>query len=101
VAGRMGQIAARNVLGAGVKCDVVPFFWSAHHDLVVNYVGHAEAWDRIDVAGSLDARDAAVAYRRGGRTLAIATVGRDHAALEAEAAMERGDEGALGKLVPP
>jgi hypothetical protein len=96
----MGQIAAKNVLGAGVKCDLVPFFWSAHHDLTINYVGHAEAWDRIDVAGSLEGRDAAVAYRRGGKTLAIATIGRDHVALEAEAAMERGDERALAGIVP-
>jgi apoptosis-inducing factor 3 len=101
VAGRMGQIAAKNVLGAGVKCDLVPFFWSAHYDLTINYVGHAEAWDRVDVAGSLEKRDAAVAYRRGGKTLAVVTIGRDHAALEAEAALERGDEGALAGIVAP
>jgi 3-phenylpropionate/trans-cinnamate dioxygenase ferredoxin reductase subunit len=100
VAGRMGQIAARNVLGEHVKCDLVPFFWSAHHDVVIDYVGHAESWDRIDVAGSIDAKDAAVAFRKAGKTLAVATVGRDHAALEAEAAMERRDEGALQAIVP-
>jgi apoptosis-inducing factor 3 len=100
VAERMGQIVARNVLGARAKCDVVPFFWSAHYDLTINYVGHAERWDRIDIAGSLDARDAAVAFRSRGKTLAIATVGRDRASLEAEAAMERGDEAALRKIVP-
>jgi 3-phenylpropionate/trans-cinnamate dioxygenase ferredoxin reductase subunit len=100
VAERMGQIAARSVLGAQVRCDLVPFFWSAHYDVTINYVGHAERWDRIDVAGSVDARDAAVAFRRGGKTLAIATIGRDRAALDAEAAMERGDEGALRKVVP-
>jgi hypothetical protein len=69
-------------------------------DLIVHYVGHAERWDRIDVAGSLEARDAAVAYRRGAKTLAVATIGRDMAALEAEAAMERGDEAALRRIVP-
>jgi apoptosis-inducing factor 3 len=108
VAERMGQIAARSVLGAKVKCDLVPFFWSAHYDMTVNYVGHAERWDRIDIAGDLAARDAALAFRAGGsldgtgagKTLAIATIGRDHAALEAEAAMERGDEAALQRLVP-
>ncbi len=100
VAERMGQIAARSILGAKVRCDLVPFFWSAHYDVTINYVGHAERWDRIDVAGSLDARDAAVAFRLAGKTLAIATIGRDRAALDAEAAMERGDESALRTLVP-
>ena len=100
VAERMGQVAARNLLGANAKCDVVPFFWSAHYDLTVNYVGHAESWDRIDVSGSLEKRDASVAYRKAGKTLAVATVGRDRAALDAEKAMEQGDEAALGALVP-
>jgi apoptosis-inducing factor 3 len=100
VAERMGQIAAKSILGAKVRCDLVPFFWSAHYDVTINYVGHAERWDRIDLAGSLTARDAALAFRLTGKTLAIATIGRDGAALEAEAAMERGDEGALRALVP-
>ena len=100
VAERMGQLAARSVLGAHVKCDLVPFFWSAHYDVTIGYVGHAEKWDRIDVSGRLEARDAAVAFRWKGKTLAVATVGRDHVSLEAEAAMERGDEQALRRLVP-
>jgi NADPH-dependent 2,4-dienoyl-CoA reductase/sulfur reductase-like enzyme/nitrite reductase/ring-hydroxylating ferredoxin subunit len=100
VAERMGQIAARSVLGANVRCDLVPFFWSAHYDLTINYIGHAERWDRIDVSGSLEARDAAVAFRLAGKTLAIATIGRDRVGLDAEAAMERNDEDALRTIVP-
>ena len=91
--------AARSVLGENVRCDLVPFFWSAHYDVTIRYVGHAESWDRIDVAGSIEARDAAVAFRRGGQTLAIASIGRDRACLEAEAAMQRNDEPALRRIV--
>lgn len=78
----------------------MPFFWSAHYDVTVNYVGHAKKWNAVQVAGSLEKRGAAVAFRKGARTLAVATVGRDGAALEAEAAMERGDEEALSRIVP-
>jgi NADPH-dependent 2,4-dienoyl-CoA reductase/sulfur reductase-like enzyme/nitrite reductase/ring-hydroxylating ferredoxin subunit len=89
VAQRQGQTAARNILGAGERFDAVPFFWSAHYDRVINYVGHAERWDRLELDGDLSAGDAAVRYLGGGRLLAVATVGRDLASLEAELAMER------------
>lgn len=89
VAERQGQTAARNILGAHEPFTAVPFFWSAHYDLTLNYIGHAESWDAIDVDGDLDARDATVSFRAGGRTVAMVTVGRDRALLEAEAAMER------------
>jgi NADPH-dependent 2,4-dienoyl-CoA reductase/sulfur reductase-like enzyme/nitrite reductase/ring-hydroxylating ferredoxin subunit len=100
VAERQGQVAARNMLGRRQRFDAVPFFWSAHYDVTISYVGHAENWDRIDVAGNVHAHDCAVAFRRGEKTLAIATMGRDHVSLEAESAMERGDEEALRGLVP-
>jgi 3-phenylpropionate/trans-cinnamate dioxygenase ferredoxin reductase subunit len=89
VAERQGQIAARNMLGAHEPFTAIPFFWSAHYDLVINYSGHAESWETIDIDGDLDARDCAVSFRAHGRTLAMATIGRDRALLEAEAAMEK------------
>ena len=88
VAERMGQTAARNMLGARQRFDAVPFFWSRHYDISINYVGHAERWDEVAIDGSLEALDCAVTYRRGGKTLAVATIGRDRASLEAEARME-------------
>jgi len=90
VAERQGQAAARNMLGYDERFDAVPFFWSQHYDVTINYVGHAEKWDRIDIDGSLDAHDCAVSYKQGGRTLASATMSRDLVSLQAEAAMERG-----------
>ena len=89
VAERQGQTAARNILGRGERFALVPFFWSQHYDSVINYVGHAEKWDAVDIDGSLDAQDCTVTYRLNGRTLAVATVGRDKASLDAEARMER------------
>jgi 3-phenylpropionate/trans-cinnamate dioxygenase ferredoxin reductase subunit len=86
---RQGQTSARNILGARERFAAIPFFWSAHYDLTLRYAGHAESWDAVEIEGDLDARDAAVSFRAGGRTMATVTVGRDRALLEAEVAMER------------
>jgi NADPH-dependent 2,4-dienoyl-CoA reductase/sulfur reductase-like enzyme/nitrite reductase/ring-hydroxylating ferredoxin subunit len=88
VAERQGQTAAKNILGQRQPFDTVPFFWSQHYDVVINYVGHAEKWDTAEIDGNLDAQDCMVTYKRGGRVLAVATIGRDKASLEAEAKME-------------
>jgi NADPH-dependent 2,4-dienoyl-CoA reductase/sulfur reductase-like enzyme/nitrite reductase/ring-hydroxylating ferredoxin subunit len=89
VAERQGQVAARNMLGRRERFNAVPFFWSRHYDLAIKYIGHAERWDEVFIDGSLEARDCSIEYWRGGRALAIATIGRDRANLETEARMER------------
>jgi NADPH-dependent 2,4-dienoyl-CoA reductase/sulfur reductase-like enzyme len=88
LAQRQGQTAALNMLGAGQRFDAVPFFWSQHYDVAIQYVGHAEQWDRIDIDGDLDARDCRVRYSRADKLLATVTIGRDRESLGDEQAME-------------
>ena len=90
VAERQGQTAARNMLGYREPFAAVPFVWSQHYDVPINYVGHAEAWDELVVDGDIAARDCMLRYKRNGRVLAVASIYRDVDSLKAEAAMEHG-----------
>ena len=88
VAQRQGQVAAKNMLGRREAFDAVPFFWSQHYDVTINYVGHAERWDRTQIEGSLESRDCAIRYQAGDRVLAVATIGRDPESLRAEVSLQ-------------
>ena len=88
VAQRMGQVAARNILGARERFDYAPFFWSQHYDVSINYVGHAEKWDTVNVDGHAAKHDVAVRFLRDGKTLALATIFRDEESLKEEISME-------------
>ena len=89
VAQRQGQTAARNMLGHREKFEAVPFFWSQHYDVPINYVGHAENWDQIAIVGNVAGRDCTLRYKLKGRVLAVASIYRDAESLMAEVRMER------------
>jgi NADPH-dependent 2,4-dienoyl-CoA reductase/sulfur reductase-like enzyme len=89
VAERQGQTAALNMLGLHEPFDAVPFFWSQHYDIPINYLGHAESWDEIEVEGDVPGKDCLLRYKQKDRTLAVASIFRDMASLQAEVAMER------------
>jgi len=89
VAERQGQTAARNMLGKRERFDAVPFFWSQHYDVPINYVGHAESFDDIAIDGSISGKDCLLKYRKAGRVLAVASIYRDLDNLKAELEMER------------
>jgi NADPH-dependent 2,4-dienoyl-CoA reductase/sulfur reductase-like enzyme len=89
VAERQGQVAALNMMSERQVFRAVPFFWSQHYDVPINYVGHAEKWDAIDIDGDVMKRDCVVRYRKGGKVLAVASIYRDGDSLKAAAEMER------------
>jgi NADPH-dependent 2,4-dienoyl-CoA reductase/sulfur reductase-like enzyme len=89
VAERQGQVAARNMLGARERFDAVPFFWTRHFDASISYVGHAEQWDSAVIDGSPAEKNCKVTYSLGGKTLAVATIGRQRESLIAETELER------------
>ncbi|MBI1213362.1 MAG: Rieske 2Fe-2S domain-containing protein [Alphaproteobacteria bacterium] len=88
VAERQGQTAALNMIGIKEKFDQVPFFWSQHYDVPINYVGHAEGWDEIAVEGDIGAKDCLLRFKKDGRTLAAASIYRDVDSLAAEVELE-------------
>lgn len=90
VAERQGQTAALAMMGRVAAYDDPPFFWTKQYDLSIRYVGHAESADRTEIEGDPAARDALVRFLVDGETRAVATAGRDAAALEASEAMRRG-----------
>ncbi|MDL1867329.1 Rieske 2Fe-2S domain-containing protein [Betaproteobacteria bacterium PRO4] len=87
LAERHGQVAAENMLGARTAFCDVPFFWSAHYDISIRYVGHARSWDKLEIEGDLDMHDCLIRYQKEGRTIAVAAIGRDKQALEYRALM--------------
>ena len=89
LAQRQGQAVARTIVGDRTPFTDVPFFWSQHYDIAINYVGHAEHWEAIEIDGRFERHDCRVRYRAGGRVLAMASIFRDRESLEAELVMEQ------------
>jgi apoptosis-inducing factor 3 len=89
VAERQGQTAALNMLGYREKFIAVPFFWSQHYDISINYVGHAERWDELEIEGDIAGKDCLLRFKRNGRMLAVASIFRDIESLQAEVMMDR------------
>jgi 3-phenylpropionate/trans-cinnamate dioxygenase ferredoxin reductase subunit len=76
VAAAQGRTVARNMLGADVPHDEVPYFFSDLSDWTsLEYVGPAFGWDAEEIEGSLDEGAFAVWYREGGVVRAMLSVG--------------------------
>jgi 3-phenylpropionate/trans-cinnamate dioxygenase ferredoxin reductase subunit len=76
VAAAQGATAARNMLGADVAHEAVPYFFSDLSDWMgLEYVGPAARWDEEVVRGSTDAGSFAVWYLEGGWVRGMLSVG--------------------------
>ncbi len=86
---RQGQFVARLLLGEAERYEDLPFFWSAHFDTGLRYVGHVGKIADLQVDGSIDGRDFTVRYAGGGDEKAFVTCNRDMPALTTERDWER------------
>lgn len=73
---KMGQAAARSMLGSTAPYDYVHTFWSDQYENKLEYVGHATKWDRFIVRGSLAQRQLLGFYLLDGQLLAAAGLDR-------------------------
>jgi 3-phenylpropionate/trans-cinnamate dioxygenase ferredoxin reductase subunit len=100
VAERQGAVVAHNIVAhfEGRPREpfvAVPFFWSAHYDTTISYVGHADGWDAARVSGDFADGRIAVTFSSGGDDQALATIGEDMLSLDTEVTMERAVDAAL------
>ncbi|WBB58329.1 FAD-dependent oxidoreductase [Streptomyces sp. WMMC500] len=83
-ANKQGMAAAKNILGRSAVHGDPHWFWSDQFGLNLQHCGHARAWDRLVVRGSVAERDFTAFYLEDG-------------VLRAAFAAERGDEVAAAR----
>jgi hypothetical protein len=86
---RQGQHVARVLMGEADSFSDIPFFWSAHFDTGLLYLGHADRPAAPSVAGSIEKQDFVARYAGTGDDRAVVTCNRDKTALEIEASWEQ------------
>lgn len=89
VAEGQGRTAAFNLLGHRRPFRDIPFFWTSHYGVTVQWSGFSGAWDHVETDGGLADGSLAALYTRGGWPQAAAFVGRDQQALAWALAREK------------
>ena len=98
LAERHGQVAALNMVGRGVRSVMLRSSGAS----TTTCASTTSVTPRAGIPSTSPARlrrDALLAYRENGSITAVATIGRDMASLQAQVAMERGDDNALERLL--
>ena len=82
-AAHQGAAVARAIAGAPSQEAQPPMFWSDQHGVRIQFVGHAEQADRIDIEGVLDAPDFTAWLMRGEDPVGALLAGRPRALHDA------------------
>ncbi len=81
------KAAAASMLGRPVVYDPVPWFWSDQYEVKLQIAGLSTGHDAVEIEGDAAAGPFAVAYRAGGRLLAVDTVNWPRRHMEARRAL--------------
>jgi apoptosis-inducing factor 3 len=82
---RQGQHVARVLMNQATRYTDVPFFWTAHFDTGLRYLGHVSSLVDSRTDGTVKGRDFTLALTGKGRERAFISCNRDMAALQLEA----------------
>jgi apoptosis-inducing factor 3 len=82
---RQGQHVARVILSQASRYCDVPFFWSAHFDTGLRYLGHVGSMTDVRTEGSIQGRNFSQLQSGPGRQRAFVTCNRDKDSLLKEA----------------
>jgi 3-phenylpropionate/trans-cinnamate dioxygenase ferredoxin reductase subunit len=95
------EVVAANILGSGAVYDPVPYFWSEQFGRMVQYAGYHGDADQLVWRGSPDEPRWGVCWLRGGRLVALLTVGRPRDLVQGRRVIERGGEVDAARLADP
>jgi apoptosis-inducing factor 3 len=63
------------MLGQHAHYDGVPFFWTEHYDMRIDYLGQAADWDDLAISGRPGDERFVAIYSKGGRVQAVLACG--------------------------
>jgi NAD(P)H-nitrite reductase large subunit len=72
-----GMVATRQMMGSPHCFNGVPFFWTLHFGKELNYLGHADEWDKIVYHGNVKKLNFLAFYVKEGRVLAVLSCGKE------------------------
>jgi NADPH-dependent 2,4-dienoyl-CoA reductase/sulfur reductase-like enzyme/nitrite reductase/ring-hydroxylating ferredoxin subunit len=87
---RQGQHVARVIMGQSIRYSDVPFFWSAHFDTGLRYLGHVGSIVDASTDGSIENRSFSRLLSGHDRQRAFVTCNRDEVSLTKEAEWDAG-----------